>query len=59
MSNIAQSILAELDRVRGTKITLTLDIDAEAASGFPEDVESVVRDNACDLRITDLGFEEE
>jgi uncharacterized protein len=41
------------------KITLTLDIDAEAPGGFPEDVESVVRDNARDLRITDLGFEEE
>ncbi len=37
--------------------TLTLDIDAEAASGFPEDVESVVRDNARVLRITDFGFE--
>jgi hypothetical protein len=59
VSNIAQSILAELDRVRGAKITLTLDIDAEAASGFPEDVENVVRDNARDLRFTDFGFEEE
>jgi hypothetical protein len=59
VSNIAQSILAELDRVRGAKITLTLDIDAEAQSGFPEDVESVVRDNARDLRLSDFGFEDE
>jgi predicted AAA+ superfamily ATPase len=58
VSNIAQSILAELDRVRGAKITLTLDIEAEAPSGFPEDVESVVRDNARDLRLRDFGFEE-
>jgi hypothetical protein len=29
VSNIAQSILSELDRVRGTRMTLTLDIDAE------------------------------
>ena len=57
VSNIAQSILSELDRVRGAKITLILDIDAEAAEGFPEDVESVVRDNARDLRISDFGFE--
>jgi len=57
VSNIAQSILSELDRVRGTKLTLTLDIDAETAEGFPEDVESVVRDNAASLRITDFGFE--
>jgi hypothetical protein len=59
VSNIAQSILSELDRVRGTKMTLTLDIDAETADGFPEDVESVVRDNAASLRITDFGFEGE
>jgi hypothetical protein len=43
--------------VRGTRITLTLDIDAEAAAGFPEDVESVVRDNAASLRIADFDFE--
>jgi hypothetical protein len=38
---------------------LTLDIDAETAVGFPEDVESVVRDNAASLWITDFGFERE
>lgn len=59
VSNIAQSILSELDRVRGTTLKLTLDIDAETAEGFPEDVESVVRDNAASLRITDFGFEGE
>jgi hypothetical protein len=58
VSNIAQSILSELDRARGT-ITLTLDIDAQAAAGFPEDVQSIVRDNAASLRITDFGFEGE
>jgi uncharacterized protein len=59
VSNIAQSILSELDRTWGTTITLTLDIDAESADGFPEDVENVVRDNARSLRITDFGFEGE
>jgi hypothetical protein len=59
VSNIAQSILSELDRARGTTITLTLDIDAQTADGFPEDVESVIRDNAASLRITDFGFEGE
>jgi hypothetical protein len=59
VSNIAQSILSELDRVRGTTITLTLDIDAEAPDGFPDDVVEVVRDNAGSLRITDFGFEGE
>jgi hypothetical protein len=56
VSNIAQSILSELDRARGTTITLTLDIDAETGDGFPEDVESIVRDNAASLRISDFGF---
>jgi hypothetical protein len=59
VSNIAQSILSELDRERGTTITLTLDIHAENGQGFSKDVESVVRDNAASLRIADFGFEEE
>lgn len=59
ISSIAQSILSELDRARGTKVTLTLDIDAETADGFPEDVEEIVRDNAGSLKITDFGFEGE
>jgi hypothetical protein len=59
VSNIAQSILSELDRARGTTITLTLDIAAETPDGFSEDVETHVRDNAASLRITDFGFEEE
>ncbi|MFM9863449.1 MAG: DUF499 domain-containing protein [Micropepsaceae bacterium] len=59
VSNIAQSILSELDRARGSTIKLTLDIDAEAAEGFPEDVVAVIRDNAQSLRITDFGFEGE
>ncbi|WP_396604468.1 hypothetical protein ACFLEY_00515 [Bradyrhizobium sp. YCK136] len=59
VSSIAQSILSELDRVRGTRVTLTLDIDAETTEGFPEDVESVIRDNAASLRIADFGFEGE
>lgn len=59
VSNIAQSILSELDRAHSTKVTLTLDIDAESADGFPEDVQSVVHDNAVSLRIKDFGFEGE
>jgi hypothetical protein len=36
---------------------LRLDIDAATTEGFPKDVESVVRDNAASLRISDFGFE--
>jgi hypothetical protein len=59
VSNIAQSILSELDRARGTTITLTLDVAAETVEGFCKDVETVACDNAASLRITDFGFEEE
>jgi hypothetical protein len=59
VSQIAQSILSELDRVRGTTITITLDIDAETPVGFPKDVEEVVRDNARTLKITEFDFEKE
>jgi hypothetical protein len=37
-------------------ITLTLDIDAETADGFPEDVESIVRDNAASLVLCLFGL---
>ena len=57
VSNIAQSILSELDRAKGTSITVTLDIDAESPHGFSEDVESVVRDNAAALN--EFGFAKE
>jgi hypothetical protein len=59
VSSIAQLILSELDRARGTTVTLVLDIAAETADGFSQDIESIVRDNATSLRITDFGFEEE
>jgi len=57
VSNIAQSILSELDRARGTTITLTLDIDAETPEGFADDVVEIVKANAESLRISDFGFE--
>ena len=38
---------------------LRLDIEAEAAVGFAEDVEAVVRDNATTLRFGTAVFEKE
>ena len=55
MNNIGLSILNELDARTAIKITLTLDIDFEAAGEFPGDAEASVRDNARDSRITALG----
>jgi hypothetical protein len=59
VSQIAQSILSELDRAKGTTITMTLDIDAETPVGFPQDVEDIVRDNAKTLKISEFNFAKE
>jgi hypothetical protein len=54
-------VLAELQRTRGTTIKLTLEIEAEAPTGFDENDASVVRDNAKALKFRDgpTGFFEE
>lgn len=59
ISQIAQSILSELERASGAKLRVRLDIWAEADGGFPEDVEAVVRDNAATLRFATAVFENE
>jgi hypothetical protein len=59
VSQVAQSILSELGRVRGTTITITLDVDAETPVGFPQDIVEVVRDNAKTLKIAEYDFADE
>ncbi len=59
VSQIAQSILSELGRASGAKVRVKLDIEADAASGFPEDVEAVVKDNAATLKFGTASFEKE
>ena len=58
VQKVAESVLAELQRTRGASIKLTLEIEAEAASGFSEGDASVVRDNAKALKFRDgpTGF---
>jgi hypothetical protein len=56
ISQIAQAIIAELSRVGGTKVTLKLDIDAEAPADFPSDVVDVVNANAKTLKFEQSGF---
>ncbi len=56
ISKIAQAIVAELSRVGGTKVTLRLDIDAEAPPDFPSDVVDVVNANAKTLKFEQSGF---
>ncbi len=56
---ILNSIVMELQRTRGSKVRVTIDIEAESESGFEEEDIGVVRDNARQLKFrTDAtGFE--
>jgi hypothetical protein len=57
VGQIAQVILAELARARDAKVTVKLDIEADSAAGFPDDVVSVVSANAQALKFEQNGFE--
>jgi hypothetical protein len=47
---IVNAIVMELQRTHGAKVKLTLDIEAEASSGFAAGEVSIVRDNARQLK---------
>ncbi len=57
---ILNAVVLELQRTQGAKVKLTLEIQAEAPSGFPESEISVVRDNAKQLKFKaeSTGFED-
>ncbi len=61
VQKVVESVLAELQRTRGAVIKLTLEIEAETATGFDENDASIVRDNARALKFRDgaTGFYEE
>jgi hypothetical protein len=56
---ILSAVVAELQRTRGAKVKLTLEIEAEAEEGFSEADIGVIRDNARQLkfRTESTGFE--
>ncbi len=57
---ILNAVVMELQRTQGAKVRLTLEIEAEATSGFEDSEVSVVRDNAKQLKFKpeSTGFEE-
>ena len=57
---ILNAVVMELQRTQGAKVKLTLEIEAEAASGFAEGDIGVVRDNARQLKFKpeSTGFED-
>jgi hypothetical protein len=58
--DILNAVILELQRTPGTKIKLTLEIEANAESGFDDTEVGIVRDNARQLKFTagSTGFEE-
>ncbi|TIX43843.1 MAG: ATP-binding protein [Mesorhizobium sp.] len=48
--SIVNSVVAELQRQPGTRVTLTLDIEARSEAGFPDDDVEIIRDNAKQLK---------
>jgi len=56
---ILSAIVTELQRTKGAKVRLTLEIEAESADGFPDADIGVVRDNARQLKFKagSTGFE--
>ena len=57
---ILNAVVMELQRTHGTKVKLTLEIEAEAPAGFAEGDIGVVRDNARQLKFKAelTGFED-
>ena len=58
--DILNAVILELQRTSGAKVKLTLEIEANAESGFDESEVGIVRDNARQLKFTpgSTGFEE-
>ena len=56
---ILNAVVAELQRTKGAKVRLTLEVDADAEEGFSETDIAVVRDNARQLKFKpeSTGFE--
>ncbi len=56
---IADEVIAHLAGLVDSKITVALEIDADIASGAPENVVRIVTENCRTLKFTSQGFEED
>jgi predicted AAA+ superfamily ATPase len=56
---IADEVIAHLMGLVGSKVTVTLEIDAEVPSGAPEHVVRTVTENCRTLKFSSQGFEKE
>jgi hypothetical protein len=58
-SLIADEVIAHLAALVGSKVTVTLEIEAEMPNGAPEQVVRIVTENSRTLKFTSQGFERE
>jgi predicted AAA+ superfamily ATPase len=58
-SKIADEVIGHLAGLVGSKVRVTLEIEAEVPSGVPDQVVRTVTENARTLKFTDQGFEVE
>jgi predicted AAA+ superfamily ATPase len=56
---IAEEVVAHLDGLVGSKVTVTLEIEAEIPDGAPDNVVRTVTENSRTLGFTSHGFEED
>ncbi|MDI9396146.1 MAG: DUF499 domain-containing protein [Euryarchaeota archaeon] len=56
---IADEVISHLAGLMGSKVTVTLEIEANIPSGTPEHVVRVVTENSRTLKFTNQGFEKE
>ncbi len=56
VGRIAEEVLQHLTTLRGAKVKITLDVDAEIPEGVPDDVQRVVTENCQTLKFTTHGF---
>src|SRR5579885_25853 len=58
VDQIASAVVQHLSGLLGTKVTVTLDIEAEIPSGAPDNVVRTVTENCRTLKFENSGFEE-
>ncbi|MCJ7603633.1 MAG: hypothetical protein MUO63_19295 [Desulfobulbaceae bacterium] len=58
-SNIAQEIIQHFSSQLGTKVSITLEIEAESEEGFSEATRRTVQENSRTLGFNHAEFEEE
>lgn len=58
-SHIADEVIAHLAGLVGSKVKVTLEIEAEISNGAPDQVVRTVTENSVTLKFANQGFEKE